>query len=140
MKKGLISRKFTQTFPATTLYWHTCKFTGKRFVSPSRRVTYSAEGMKLKKEQDRLIKEAAKLICKVYFYLCPITDQWFTTRIAGSRFSPASKAITYQSTIDYAREHRKNPEVRERERIRSQARKDYRKQWHQRRAAAKGNV
>ena len=128
-----LSQKFTQTYPATTLYWHTCQFTGERFCSPSRRVSYSPAGLKLKREHDEAIKAAAKHVCKVYFYLCPITSRWFTTRIPSSRYSPESKEITHQAGLDYAKQHRQRPETKERERLRNSKpeRLKYRREWLQ---------
>ena len=120
---------------ATTIYFHTCKFTGKLFVSPNRRPTYSPEGLLLKKEYDEAIKTGRKQVCKVYFYLCPITGQWFTTRKASSRYSPESKAITKQKELAYARQHRQHPQVKEYEQQRRQRpeRIAYRREWERNR-------
>ena len=138
-KSARLAAKFTHNKElASTIYYHRCKFTRKLFVSSNRRATYSPDGLRLKQEQDRELKAAAKRVCKVYFYLCPITSQWFTTQKAGSRFAPESKAITHAKTLDYARQHRQEPNVKERERVRMQTpeRKEYKRQWDQRRKAS----
>ena len=137
MNKTSLTQKFTQTYPASTLYWHTCKFTGKLFCSSNRRATYSPDGLTLKREQDQAIKAAAKNACKVYFYLCLITNRWFTTRKAGSRYSPESKAITHQSGLAYAKQYRQREEVKEREKLRDKQpeRMKYRREWDRTRKA-----
>ncbi|WP_461137310.1 hypothetical protein, partial [Spirosoma terrae] len=101
---------------------HRCKFTGKLFCSPIRRVTYSNEGLKLKKEQDQQIKEARKLSCRLYIRQCPKTKQWYSSPDRIWTYSNEGKALAYQASLERDRAHRQKPEVKERERIRSQRR------------------
>lgn len=91
----------------------------------------------LKKEYEAAIKAAAKQVCKVYFYQCPETRKYFSTRKAGSRYSPEGQAITRQRFIEYRREYRKQEHVKqaERERMRNEKEKRNelaRKYYHKR--------
>lgn len=128
------NKKFSQSYPCTTIYWHRCKFTGKLFASPVRRLTYSPEGERLKKEQDKVIYAARKVSSRVYFYCCPETKQWFTTRIPNDRYSEEGKRIMKERRTNYLAEYHQREDVKQRERNRnaSDHKQGYLKQWHER--------
>lgn len=115
-----LQQKFTQTYPASTIYWHTCKFTGESFCSQSRRETYSPKGWILKAEHKAAIDEAKKHVCKVYFYQCPETGVWFTTRNVGSRWSEEGKKIVRERQRLVSKEYRQTEVGKEKDRARMQ--------------------
>ena len=112
------------------LYLHVCRHTGKWFYSPFRHYRYSSKGRQLIDEHNRLVDEAKTQVCRVYFYKCPETNVWHTSRTPGARRTGEGRAIAKQRNLEKARLYRQREEVKQRELGRGQKRVEYMRQYH----------